>query len=529
MSRTARTLGAALCALGLGFSAMAEVTQPSLELARGLVDAERYEEAVSVLRRLDAEDAGAASGVGILMGRVYLAIGKPAKALGYFEDASFSSLDGEGEAYLGLAEAELALGDLGKARRNAALALRTDPDLVAAHLVIARADQRAGRAADAFARLRKLRGEREDSEDVAVVMARFLASTEGAGPAIVELEGFLKRVPEAAGARDALRRLLWSIGDRDGAIVAAKSAEASYRRRGQIGRAEALSSWLKAVSPAAPVKAGPGEATEPTGEPAGSAVREPPREPPSPRAQPRAPVESSPAPPPARKITRSAALDRPEPFPIEPGSPILTGSGVVMEGGRSIVTNRHVVEGISALYVRNGTGHVRKARVVKMSSDDDLALLEIDKPFPEGAVVPLSDVVQPVAGRAAIVMGYPMIGLLGDEQPALTEGIVAKAAGLANDPNTFQLTSKINKGNSGGPVFDKRGRLLGVAVGKTDSAKVYERTGALVEDMNIGIKGGRILVFLGKKPSPETEPPEMSLEDLYREMLPRSVLIVGQR
>jgi S1-C subfamily serine protease len=184
---------------------------------------------------------------------------------------------------------------------------------------------------------------------------------------------------------------------------------------------------------------------------------------------------------------------------------------------------------MSTLYVRNGTGHVRKARVAKLSQDDDLALLEIDRPFPEGAIVPFSDIVQPVAGRAAIVMGYPMIGLLGDEQPALTEGIVAKAAGLGNDPNTFQLTSKINKGNSGGPVFDKRGRLLGVAVGKADSVKVFEKTGTVVEDMNIGIKGGRILAFLGKSPSRETEPPEMSLEDLYREMLPRAVLIVGQK
>ena len=194
-----------------------------------------------------------------------------------------------------------------------------------------------------------------------------------------------------------------------------------------------------------------------------------------------------------------------------------------------IITNRHVVDGMTSLYVRNGTGYLRKARVAKVSQDDDLALLEIDKPFPEGAVTPISDIIQPAAGRAAIVMGYPLIGLLGDEQPALTEGIVAKAAGLGNDPNTFQMTTKINKGNSGGPVFDKRGHLLGVAVGKTDSAAIYQKTGTLLEDMNIAIKGGRILAFLGKTASAESSPPEMSLEDLYQQMLPRAVLIVGQK
>ena len=537
-----KRIGVAICAMLVSVAPVAALNAASspdkltssLERARSLIDAEQFEQAVTVLKQVDSSDANASAQIDLLFGRIYLAIGKPAKALGFFEDASFASTEGEAEAYLGLAEADLALGDLTKARRNANLALKSDPDLVAAHLVLARADQRVGRAVEAAARLRQLQRDRETSEDVAIVLARFLAQGEGPAAGIVELERFLGQVPTSAGAQDVLGQLLWASGRKADAIQARDNARQLYQDRGQFGRAEAMAAWLKAVDPQGKFKAqevivGESAKLVPS-EQQRQIVVESPKEPPSPQAQPRPLVEAAPAPPPPpRRITQAVALSQPEPFPFIPGSPIMTGSGVVLEGGRQIITNRHVVEGISTIYVRNGTGHVRKARMVKLSHDDDLALLEIATPFPEGAVTPFSDIIQPTPGRAAIVMGYPLISLLGDEQPALTEGIIAKVAGLSNDPNTFQMTAKINKGNSGGPVFDKRGHLLGVAVGKTDSAAIYQKTGTLMEDMNIGIKGGRILAFLGKPPTAESSPPEMSLEDLYQQMLPRAVLIVGQK
>jgi serine protease Do len=532
---TRMTVGLAVGILalsGIAFAAPESKPIPSMELARSLIDAEQFEQAVSILKQLNTPDATTSAQIDLLFGRIYLAIGKPAKALGFFEEASFVSLDGEAEAYLGLAEADLALGDLAKARRNAALALKSDPDLIAAHLVLARADLRIGKAAEAATRLRQLQRDRENSEDVAIVLARFLAQQDGPSAGIAELERFARQVPTSAGAYDALGQLLWATGRKVEAVQARETARQLYLDRGQTGRFEAMAAWLKAVDPQGKWKAQEATVEEPSTPVQQNVqkpiVTEPPKEAPPPKAQPRPPVEAAPAPPP-RKVTQAVALTQSEPFPFAPGSPIMTGSGVVLEGGRQIITNRHVVEGITTLYVRNGTGHVRKARIAKVSQDDDLALLEIDKPFPEGAVTPISDIVQPTAGRAAIVMGYPLISLLGDEQPALTEGIVAKAAGLGNDPNTFQMTTKINNGNSGGPVFDKRGHLLGVAVGKTDTAEIYQKSGTLMEDMNIGIKGGRILAFLGKTAAAESTTPEMSLEDLYQQMLPRAVLIVGQK
>jgi S1-C subfamily serine protease len=258
---------------------------------------------------------------------------------------------------------------------------------------------------------------------------------------------------------------------------------------------------------------------------------------PDPRPQAAAPPEAgvlvpSPAEPMRETVAgiQADALPSPEPLPFAPGSTYTSGSGIVLEGGLLIVTNRHVIEGTRRIFVRNGTGHVRSARVVKVSDEDDLALLEIGTPFPEAAVIRFADMVDPVPGRAAVVMGFPLVDLLGDDQPALTEGIVAKNTGLSNDPKTFQMTTKINKGNSGGPVFDRQGRMMGVTVGQTDAADIFKRSGYLVEDMNIAIKADRILRFLGRPATPSAgRGTDMDLEDLYRVMLPRVVLVAAQK
>ncbi len=503
----------------------AEPPALSLDLARALIDAEQFEDAVMVLKELDAGGTVPAARIDLLMGRIYLAIAKPAKALDFFEHAAMSSLEGEAEADLGMAEAKLALGSLAQARSHAECALRTDRDLVDAHLVLARIDQRLGRSEAAIRRLRTLERDRADSEDVAIVFARYLVDQDGIEGGIRHLDGFIRRVPTAAAARDTLGQLLWTAGRRSEAVAARIAAGEMFLDRRQIGRAGAIATWLKAVDPTGDLQRQARLGPPPASSPPPSAEVAPPAA--------ATPEPATPAPsPPPRKGFVAAVLPFPEPLPFAPGSSIMTGSGIVVEGGRQIVTNRHVVDGMNRVAVRNGTGHVRIARVVRISQDDDLALLEIDSAFPEGAATPLADIVEPSPGRQAVVMGFPAIGIFGDEQPALTEGVIAKTVGLGNDPNTFQMTAKINKGNSGGPVFDRRGRLIGITVAKLDVAGIFEKQGILLEDMNIGIKAGRVLRFLGR-PATATvaaaRDSDIDLEDLYQEMLPRVVLIAAQK
>lgn len=514
---------------GVGASPAADGPAQPLDLARALIDAERFEDAVAILKDLDAAGTVPAARIDLLMGRIYLAISKPAKALDFFEHALMSSLADEAEADLGMAEAKLALGVLGQARRHAETALRTDHDLVGAHLVLARIDQRLGKSDAAIKRLRILERDRPDAEDVAIVLARYQVEQDGVEAGIRHLDGFIRRFPTAPAAQDTLGQLLWAAGRKPEAVAARINAGELYIERNQFGRATAIASWLKAVdpdgtlerqsklAPVPPPPVSPAPAPSPSLPPE---VAPPPAE--------VAPISVAPAPP--RKGIIAVALPRPEPLPFAAGTSIMTGSGIVLEGGLQIITNRHVIDGMNRVAVRNGTGHVRIARVARISQEDDLALLEIESPFPEGAATPITDIVEPSPGRQAVVMGFPAIGIFGDEQPALTEGVIAKTIGLGNDPNTFQMTAKINKGNSGGPVFDRRGRLIGITVAKVDVAGIFEKQGVLLEDMNIGIKAGRVLRFLGRPATTAVaRTSELDLEDLYQEMLPRVVLIAAQK
>ncbi|EME70870.1 trypsin-like serine protease, partial [Paramagnetospirillum caucaseum] len=237
-------------------------------------------------------------------------------------------------------------------------------------------------------------------------------------------------------------------------------------------------------------------------------------------------------PPPAPAAPRPRtfqALANPDPLPFRPGTQILFGSGIVLEGGRQVITNRHVIEGVRDTAIRNGTGHVRRARIIKVSAEDDLALLELSEPFPEGEAMPISGISEASPGRSAIVMGFPLITVLGDEQPALAEGIVSKMGGIGGEPTSFQMTTKLNQGNSGGPVFDRTGRLIGIAVAKLDTAELRSRSGITAEDVNFAIKSSRVLRFLGRSGGGKAAGGEMSLEDLYQSMLPRVVLIASTK
>ena len=71
--------------------------------------------------------------------------------------------------------------------------------------------------------------------------------------------------------------------------------------------------------------------------------------------------------------------------------------------------------------------------------------------------------------------------------PSITEGIVSKDVGMINYSCNFQLTSKLNQGNSGGPIFSDQGDIIGVAVGKIDKAYLLENQGTIPEDVNFAI------------------------------------------
>jgi S1-C subfamily serine protease len=185
-----------------------------------------------------------------------------------------------------------------------------------------------------------------------------------------------------------------------------------------------------------------------------------------------------------------------------------------------------VVEGGKEFAVRTGLGEVIKARLLFLSPTDDIAVLELDKALPADRAIPATAYAKPGVGRNVVVMGYPLWSVLGEGSPSLTNGMVSKRTGMQDDKGTFQLTAKVNKGNSGGPVFDLSGQVVGITVGKLDTKKFQDDQGFVPEDVNFAIHVDRLPpianIQLDKN---ATAGPELGTEELYQAMLGKVVMV----
>jgi len=521
---------------GAGFSVPAQTSSmgtmgvrvsDQLKQADQMISVERLEEALSVLKAINPQTSRVSAKVDVLLGKIYQRLHKPAKAADLFEKAVFSSMD-DAEAYLGLAEAKLALGQLRQARQHARVALKTNPDLIRAHLVLARVDDRTGQMAKAKERFSNLLQNKPSSEPVVVAYAQFLSEREDINSAIKVLKTFVDKEPFTAEASDLLGQLYWQQNRQTDALQMRTFAAKSFQALGNEFKANAVKGWISAHDPSGQyirqLKAGHKPEFKSAPVHSGT-VPPPPKAAPVPRVDvAKLPEIQRPTP------VLSKVLKRPDPLPLPNGAMLKTGSGFIINDGKYVITNHHVIANTGKIAIRNGNGEVRTARVIKIARDDDLAILELSKPFPDTYSIPYSQMNDARTGRAAVVMGFPMAGIIGWQQPSLTEGIVSKSSGFNDNPNTFQITSKMNKGNSGGPIFDRQGRLIGIAVAKLNTTKIYEQKGSLPEDVNLAIKVGRLLKFLDipVNTSEKSSAPELSLEDLYQLMLAKVVLVAAE-
>lgn len=143
-----------------------------------------------------------------------------------------------------------------------------------------------------------------------------------------------------------------------------------------------------------------------------------------------------------------------------------TGSGLIITKNGILVTNHHVInkaKKIDILVNINGITKTYNAKVLLSDRANDLSLLKIDDPnFESFNTIPfsinskLADV-----GTNIFTLGYPMSGILGEEIK-LTDGLISSKTGYQGDITTYQISAPIQPGNSGGPLFNKKGELIGI-------------------------------------------------------------------
>lgn len=163
------------------------------------------------------------------------------------------------------------------------------------------------------------------------------------------------------------------------------------------------------------------------------------------------PAPSTPSPP-------SAAA--PPPSDEKPDLPALAfGTAFVIDAGGYLLTNHHVVEGARSVRVGNLGAGTLPAVVVATDPLNDLALLRVEKTF-EG-VLPLASINEATPGDPVVAIGYPRPGLLSSDG-VLTSGTVSARTGMLDDSRELQFSAPILGGNSGGPLLDRHGVVIGV-------------------------------------------------------------------
>jgi len=152
-----------------------------------------------------------------------------------------------------------------------------------------------------------------------------------------------------------------------------------------------------------------------------------------------------------------------------------TGTGFAISSNGYIVTNHHVIENAKTIDVKGINGNFNRkysADIIVNDERNDLAIIKINDPsFSSLGQMPYSfrnniaDV-----GENVFVLGYPMTTTMGEEIK-LTNGIISSKTGYQGDISTYQISAPIQPGNSGGPLFDKTGNIIGVVNAKHTKAE----------------------------------------------------------
>lgn len=165
-----------------------------------------------------------------------------------------------------------------------------------------------------------------------------------------------------------------------------------------------------------------------------------------------------------------------------------SGTGFFISTDGTIATNSHLAQGANKIEVTvsNETGiYTYKAEVIFNNSENDVAILKInDNNFKTLKTLPYGIETNAEVGEKVFTIGYPLNSLMG-ENYKVTDGIISSKTGFADNEKYYQISVPIQPGNSGGPLFNKDGNIVGITTATLNGKALNIQ----LQNVNYAVKG----------------------------------------
>jgi|GEM_PF-1642615 S1-C subfamily serine protease len=189
-----------------------------------------------------------------------------------------------------------------------------------------------------------------------------------------------------------------------------------------------------------------------------------------------------------------------------------SGSGFFVSGLGHVITNAHILDKCRRISVGDNGDNQTPAVLINSDRRSDLALLKLRSLETASAgakslIRKLGLRVMPLAahgllrardvelGEDVLVGGFPY-GDIFSSSVKVTKGIVSSVRGIGDDAGQFQMDAAVQAGNSGGPIYDENGNIVGVVIAQLNKLRVAKAIGSLPENVNFGIKASTVRQFL---------------------------------
>ena len=480
-------------------------TTPDLAEAEQLLRRGDYQQVAVALHNLPLLTAASHQRALILEAEAALAMGHPQQADKLFEQAA-SQLQDSPEAEVGQIRAYFQAGDVRHAIAFGNIVAGEHPDFMEAQALLAWYEDRVGHTEHALAKLHESLAKQPEDIALLAALAEILIDRGMAAEAIKTMDAWINRNPPSGSIYRLRAKAALAIGDSQGTLEWRARSVQAYQSAGEMAQANALLGWLDSADPA-------GKANRKTVSLASQAKPD---------------AHSTP-------FASNSVWHPPylETIPVPEGGAVATGNGFIVDQGRRVVTHARVVVKTNAeVQVRNGMGQVRNARIERRYAKEGVAVLKLIKPYPASWSLAFDRMVAPEGTRFCFTLGYPVADLLDAAYPSIAPGVVFRAdvgtAGL------MQITNGLSRDQSGSPIFDPSGRLIGIAVGKEDKIEGVGDRQAFLGKGDFAIRADILLRLLAHRETPATKklptpalPASLSVEELYDRLRPAVVLVAA--